>query len=305
MRVDVHQHIWTAPLLERLAARQTMPLVRGSNGITMLYSAGEQPYAIDTLAETPERRATLVRRDGLDLALVAVSSPIGIESLPREGSLELIDAYLEGIDALPSEFAAWGPVALDRPDPADVDRLLARGCVGVSLPGGALAGPDRLEHVGPILERAAAHGLPVFVHPGPPAGERPAHAVLGEPLWWRPMTDYVSQMQAAWLTFASYGRRDHPHLRVIFALLAGGAPLLVERLEARGGPAIDLRDQRIFYETSSYGPAAVEMMARRVGEGQLLYGSDRPVIEPKLTGREELLQQNAAALFTWAEAAAA
>ena len=38
------------------------------------------------------------------------------------------------------------------------------------------------------------------------------------------------------------------------------------------------------------------MMARRVGERQLVYGSDRPVLEPPVTGRETLLQANAAAL---------
>jgi predicted TIM-barrel fold metal-dependent hydrolase len=305
MRIDVHQHIWTAPLIDRLAARQTLPLVRRSNGITVLHSHGERPYVIDVTAEASERRATLVRRDGLDLALVAVSSPIGIEALPRESSLELIDAHLEGVSALPAEFAAWGPVSLERPDAGDVDRLLARGCVGISLPAGALAGPDRLERLGLLLERAAVRGLPAFVHPGPAPGQWPPDASFGDPLWWRPLTDYVAQMQAAWLTFASYGRRDHPELTVIFAVLAGGAPLLVERLEARGGPVIDLRDPGTFYETSSYGSAAVEMMARRVGEGQLLYGSDRPVIEPKLTGRERLLQRNAGALFDGVEAIAA
>jgi predicted TIM-barrel fold metal-dependent hydrolase len=111
------------------------------------------------------------------------------------------------------------------------------------------------------------------------------------------MTDYISQMQAAWLTFASLGRREHPDLAIVFAILAGCAPLLSERLAIRGGPAVDLHDPLTFYEMSSYGPAAVEMMARRVGERQLLYGSDRPVVEPELTGREALLQANAARLF--------
>jgi hypothetical protein len=80
-------------------------------------------------------------------------------------------------------------------------------------------------------------------------------------------------------------------------MLAGGAPLLSERLAARGGPTIDVRDPLIFYDTSSYGPAAVEAMARRVGADQLVYGSDRPVVEPTPTGREALLQANAVRLI--------
>jgi hypothetical protein len=305
MRIDVHQHIWTAPLIERLAAREALPLIRRTDGLAVLHSAAEQPYVIDVEAEAPRRRAELVRADRLDLALIALSSPIGIEALPREDALELIDAHLDGVGALPSEFAAWGPIALAGADPGDVDVLAARGCAGISVPAGALDGPDRLDRLGPVLERAAELGLPVFVHPGRAPGQPAQAAAFGEPLWWRALTDYVEQMQAAWLTFAAFGRREHPGLTVVFAMLAGCAPLQAERLATRGGPLLELRDPRTFYETSSYGPGAVETVARRVGESQLLYGSDRPVIEPILTGREGVLQANAAQLFGRIEAAAA
>jgi 6-methylsalicylate decarboxylase len=294
MQIDIHQHIWTEPLLDALAARDTLPFVRRSHGLTVLHSAGEQPYLIDVEAEAPDRRALLVDADGLDRAVVALSSAIGVEALPRAQARELIDAHLEGSLGLPAGFAAWGPVALDEPDPDDVDRLLADGCIGVSLPAAALACPAALVTVGPLLERLAAWGAPLFVHPGPAPGSRVAETALSEPLWWRGLTDYVAQMQAAWLTFSTLGRREHRRLRVVFAMLAGGAPLLSERLAARGGPEVDLRDPLVFYDTSSYGPAAVEMMARRVGAHQLVYGSDRPVVEPTPTGREALLAANGA-----------
>jgi 6-methylsalicylate decarboxylase len=297
VRVDVHQHIWTPALVDRLAERESLPLVRREHGVTVLHSAGELPYVIDIKSEAPARRAACLREDGLDLALVAISSPIGIEALPRESALELIDAHLEGALALPPEFAAWGPVALDGAEPADVDSLLQRGCVGVSMASGAIAGPDRLYAIGHMLERIAARGVPLFVHPGLAPGQRAGSADLDEPIWWRPLTAYVSQMQAAWLTFAGLGRREFPDLRVVFSMLAGGAPLLTERLSARGGPTIELDDPNSFYETSSYGPAAVEMMARRVGELQLVYGSDRPVIDPQTTGRDRALQINASDLL--------
>jgi 6-methylsalicylate decarboxylase len=297
MQIDVHQHLWTEPLLDCLAARRTLPFVRRANGLTILHSAGEQPYLIDVDAEAGERRASLLEDDGLDLALVALSSAIGVEALPRGDARELIEAHLEGSLALPDGFASWGAVALDPLDPDDVDRLLARGCVGVSLPAAALAGPDALALLAPLLARVQEHGATLFVHPGPAPGTRLAEAKLSEPLWWRPLTDYVAQMHAAWLTFATLGRREHPRLRVLFAMLAGGAPLLSERLDARGGPAVELRDPLVFYDTSSYGPAAVETMARRVGPEQLVYGSDRPVVEPTPTGREALLAANGASLL--------
>src|SRR5579875_620629 len=114
MHIDVHQHIWTTALVDKLAERDTLPLVQREQGLTVLHSAGELPYIIDVESETPERRGVCVADDGLDLAVVAISSPIGIEALPREAALELIDAHLDGVLALPPQFAAWGPIALDR-----------------------------------------------------------------------------------------------------------------------------------------------------------------------------------------------
>lgn len=173
-RVDVHQHLWTAPLLELLAEREQPPMIRRRHGLTVLHCAGEQPCLIDVRAEAPELRARLVLRDGLDHALIAPSSPIGIEALPREHALELIDAHLHGVCELPSLFSAWGPLALDGASAADVDALAERGCVGVSIPAGALATPEWLERVGPLLERIARLRLPLLVHPGRAPARRQA-----------------------------------------------------------------------------------------------------------------------------------
>ncbi|HET6868171.1 MAG TPA: hypothetical protein VFH80_19815 [Solirubrobacteraceae bacterium] len=292
VRVDLHQHIWTTPLLDALAEREHLPFVRRTDGLAVLHCAGEQAWAIDIESENPQTRAKLAQADGLDRVIVAPSTPIGIEALPREEAQPLIDAHLAGVETLGSQFAAWGPVALDRPDPDDVDALITRGCVGITLPAGALAGPDALDEIEPMLARAEALPATVFVHPGPARGSS-----LTEPLWWAALTDYVAEMQAAWLTFATLGRRRHPSLRILFAILAGGAPMHAERLAARGGPPLDLQDPLTFYETSSYGPAAIGALARQVGPEQLVYGSDRPVIDPPRTEWDDALQANAAWLI--------
>jgi len=304
MQIDVHQHIWTEPLLDALGARRELPFVRRRRGVTVLHCADERPYVIDVASESPDRRATLVQSDGIDLALIALSSPVGIEALPHAVASELIDEHLAGVLALGPEFAAWGPVAVDQPDPDEVDQVLARGCIGISLPAGSLGSLDALEELGPLLQRVAARGVPLLVHPGHRAGARTREASLIEPLWWRALTDYVAQMQAAWMAFTTLGRREHPELEVVFAMLAGGAPLLSERLATRGGPTIDLRDPLLFYDTSSYGPQAVEAVADCVGTEQLVYGSDRPVIEPIQSGHEDQLRANGARLLARAGAAA-
>jgi hypothetical protein len=295
IKIDVHQHLWTEPLVQALADRTELPFVRREHGLTVLYLAGERPYVIDTSGEAPARRAALVERDGLDHALLCLSSPLGIEALPREQSLSLLDAYHDGSLSLDRPFAAWGAVALDEPDPGDVDRALDRGCVGVSLPAGALSSVDALAHVRPLLARLQLRGAPLFVHPGPGPSQGRAldpgtgETSLGDPLWWTALTRYVAGMHAAWLAFHVAGRREHPKLRVVFSMLAGLAPLHAERLCSRGGPGAFCGDPLVFYDTSSYGPAAVRTLEAVVGPGQLLYGSDRPVVEPGQLGMPSAL----------------
>jgi hypothetical protein len=280
MKTDIHQHLWTAPLVEALSHRRELPFVRREHGLTVLFLAGEQPYVIDLDAEAPDSRAELVERDGLDRALVCLSSPLGIEMLPRAGAAQLIDAYHEGALALGKPFGVWGALALDRPDPDDVSRALDRGCIGISLPAGALGSVDMLARLSPVLARIQARGVPLFVHPGRGTRQPTYEASLGDPLWWPALTHYVAEIHAAWFLFASAARRAFPELRVIFAMLAGLAPLHAERLVARGGRAVREHDPRIFYDTSSYGPRAVGIMEQLVGASQLLYGSDRPVVDP-------------------------
>ncbi|MBV8220139.1 MAG: hypothetical protein JO325_16860 [Solirubrobacterales bacterium] len=302
LRVDVHQHLWTDPLLAALAERERLPFVRRQGPTSILHCAGECAYAIDTEVENPSHRATEVHDAGLDLALIALSRPIGIEALPRQEARELVGAYLEGVASLTPGFAAWGPAPLDRPDPRDVDDVLSRGCAGVSIPAGALASRDAFERIEPVLAQTEDHRVPLFVHPGPGPQTPPPAPSLTDPLWWPALTDYVVQMQAAWLTFVTLGRRRHPHLTAVFAMLAGGAPLLSERLAARGGPPIDLGDPLTFYESSSYGDAAIGATAGLVGADQLVYGSDRPVVEPQHTRWDAILQRNAADLLSTAPA---
>jgi 6-methylsalicylate decarboxylase len=241
LRLDVHQHVWTQPLVDALAARRELPYVRFERGLAVMYLEGERPYIIDLAAESPARRRRLLELDGLDAGLVCLSSPLGIEWLPREEASPLIDAYYDGALALGEDFGVWGALALEAPDPDDVDALLDRGCVGLSLPADAIGSGDGLAAIGAVLARLEARGAPLFVHPGPAARSvlcRSDLHALRDPLWWPALTSYVAQMQSAWLAFASAGRGEHPRLRVVFSMLAGLAPLHAERLRSRGGPSL-------------------------------------------------------------------
>jgi hypothetical protein len=279
MRIDVHQHLLSQPLLAALERRGAVPsLSRAADGWTY-HLAGEPDSALPAADADARERTALLDGDGVDRALVLLSSALGIEHLPAEEAQPLLDAWHDGAAALPAErFGAWAAIAVDDPDPAFVGPLLARGFVGLSLPATALATPAAVERLGPLLEQLERSGAPLFVHPGPVAlGGDPQAA--GAPSWWPGMTGYVAQMNAAWHAFLHAGRPQLPNLRVLWAMLAGLAPLQIERLAARGGPAERAADDPLtFYDTSSYGPQAIAAALRAIGPDQLVHGSDRPVV---------------------------
>ncbi|HEY2053245.1 MAG TPA: amidohydrolase family protein [Solirubrobacterales bacterium] len=284
--IDVHQHLLGEALVEALARRTEPPmLVRRRDGWTFKVAA--EPDSVLTFEATDAglRREDL-GEDGIDRALVALSTALGIETLPAEESTLLIEAHHHGIEALPPEFGGWGAVPLAEADPADVDIALDRGCVGISLPATALVDPWAVERLEPLLARLEGRGAPLFVHPGPVGTVPGAGGSAGAdaarlPHWWPALTDYVAQMQAAWFAFLHAGRRAHPRLRVLFAMLAGGAPLHLERYAARRGVPAPDPDPLVFYDTSSYGPRMIAAVAETVGATQLVYGSDRPVVDPR------------------------
>lgn len=293
MRLDVHQHLWSERLRAALARRSHPPrLVRRDAGWE-LELAGEAPFALPGAPDDGPGRVATLDRLGVDAAIVALSSALGVEALASDEARAIIEAWDEDADGLPARLAAWGAVALTDATPADVDALLDRGRVGLCLPATELQSPEALDRVGPLLERLAERDAALFVHPGPP----PAGT------WLAPLTAYVASLSAAWCVWALHGRPAHRDLRVVFAALAGLAPLHGERLAARGHPdaaRAALTDPLTYLETSSYGERAVDAIVRTVGADVLVHGSDWPYAEPVVPApplRRAVLEANCAALL--------
>ena len=265
---DVHQHLWPPAFVERLRARTVPPRLDGWT----LHLTGEPPYEVRPEDHDPALRA------GLDPDLrriaVSLSSPLGIELLPPDEAAPLLDAWHEGVLALPRPFAGWAAAQLTAPDPDALAALLAGGLVGLQVPATAMSTPRALERLAPLLAVAEAAGRPVLVHPGPePASAEPL------PGWWPAAVGYVGQLQAAWWAWHTAGRALLPRLRICFAAAAGLAPVHHERLTMRGGGPLRL-DPGVFVDTSSYGRQALDAVVRVLGIDALVLGSDRPYATP-------------------------
>jgi len=280
-RSDLHQHLWPDALIRALAERVSPPRLRHGADGWILELPGEPPCPVALADHDPVARALEAERDGIDRIGIALSVPLGIELLPAAEAQPLLDAFHDGVAELGEPFRFWAATALTAPGAGalEIDALLDRGAIGATVPAGALASEVGLVRLSALLSRLEARDVPLFVHPGPaPSAHR------GAPSWWPAMTAYVADMHAAWHAWAAWGRRSHPRLRVLFAMLAGGAPLHAERLAVRGGPAGAVHDELTFFDVSSYGPRTVDAMLRVVGADRLIHGSDRPVAEPPLLG---------------------
>jgi hypothetical protein len=269
-KIDVHQHLWPAELVDALQRRSRPPRLRGWT----LQLAGEGDH--DTLQRTHDAadRAALALADGLDLVLISLSTALGIELLPAAESNRLLDAYHDGAAALPAPFGAWAAACLTEIDPVALAHELERGFVGLALPANALLDRAGYQRMAPLLDVLERAGRPLFIHPGPTSAGGP-----GAPYWWPAIVSYVQQMHAAWFAFGLHGRPRHPDLRVCFAMMAGLAPLHGERFAVRAGQARAV-DERAFLDVSSYGTRAVDATIRVVGVDPLVNGSDRPYAPP-------------------------
>src|SRR5690349_18241204 len=252
LRFDVHQHLWPEPFLEALERRSRPPLLRHACEGPELVLAGEPASAFHAAPHDAALRRDALRADGIDRALLCISSPLGIETLPRAEAQPLLDAWHEGVFALGEPFGVWGAVALDGARPEDAEVLLDRGATGIALPASAFTSPAAVAAVRPLLHALEERGRPLLVHPGAVPAGTPA------PAWWAAAVGYVAELHGAWHGFAAWARPELESLRVVFVALAGGAPLHVERLVARGGPALAAFHPLTYYDTSSYGRRAIE-----------------------------------------------
>jgi hypothetical protein len=252
---DVHQHFWPEEFLAALARRTDPPCLR--NG--MLELAVEGTFPVDFAEHDLTRRLELLDGHGIDVALISLAPTMEVD-----GHEELIDAYHTGILEIAGEsHGRLRPLAY-----AECRDGFAGACVSAAA---------LVEGIEPLLGELEEAGQMLFVHPGPPA-------VLprAAPPWWAALADYTAQMQAAYLAWLARDASRHTRVPVVLAILAGGGPIQLERLRSRKVDVRPTLHTNLYFDTASYGHRALELCLATHGVGQLVFGSDAPVVDPSL-----------------------
>ena len=259
---DLHQHLWPPGFVTALRSRTDPPRLLRDQLITT-----EGSFRIDLQDHDPETRLRGLDRDGLDVAVLSLQPSLGLDGLPDGERAALEEAWVDSVQELVAasggRFLAFSPT------------LVRAGFVGVSLGSSSFADFDRSA---PLLDAAAAHGSAIFVHPDVAGAADPTR-----PVWWEWVTGYPARMQSAYLAWLAFGRERWPTLRVLFAMLGGGGPFQLERLAQRGVDVRSTLDPNTFFEVSTHGRRAIELCIETFGVGQLAYGSDTPVVDPRPT----------------------
>jgi hypothetical protein len=254
---DVHQHLWPRGFSEALAQRETAPFLDGDT----LY-LHEGAYPLELGDHELEARLRLLDRAEIGTAIVSLQPTLGLEALVADERERLEGIWEDGVLELAA--AAGGrivPLAVGRP---------RAGFAGVSV------GADRLDDLASLaasLDGLRGSGF-LFVHPI--SGSQPP----GAPTWWPALVDYTSQMQRAYLAWLSHGQARWPDVIVVFAILAGGGPIQLERLSSRGVDVDATLHRNLFFDTASYGPRALRLCVEALGVAQLVFGTDAPVVDP-------------------------
>lgn len=262
----MHQHLWPAALVEALRARMHPPLLHGWT----LHTATEAPYDVRSNDHDPAARAEL---DPDTDILLSLSTPLGIEALDPDDAAPLLDAWCDGVAALPEPFRGWAATTETDPDLDALKGRLTGGFVGLQVSATALRTPHQIEHAALTLGLCETLGSPVLVHPGP------AQVDADVPAWWPAVVDYSAQLQAAWWSWHAAGRAMFPDLRICFVAGAGLAPVHHERFTARGGGRYVV-DPNSYVDTASYARQGVDALTRVLGIDVIVLGSDRPYAEP-------------------------
>lgn len=259
---DLHQHLWPESFVAALGARRDAPSLDGNTLAT-----AEGRFELDLRDHDLDRRVLLLDRDEIDVAVVSLQTSLGLERLAHEERAALEETWASGIRDIVRDsdgrILAFSPSGV------------RDGFAGVSIGSSVLSDFERAT---PLLDAAQERGVLVFVHPD--AGRA---ADDTRPPWWDWVTGYPARMQEAYLAWLALGREHWPSLHVLFAMLAGGGPFQLERLARRGADVRSALDPNTFFDVSTHGRRAIELCIETFGVGQLVYGSDTPVVDSEPT----------------------
>ena len=208
-RYDVHQHLWPEAVRRgaRAAHRAAVRAARRPTGWTLASPASPTPRSTPP-PHDPARAPRRLAAPGSTARCCACRARSASRRCPppRRGRCSTPGTTACSRSARRSASGARSPSTT--PTRADVDALLDRGAIGLSLPAAALATAAGARRVRPLLERARGARRAAARAPRPGARRRQPPARRP---WWPALTSATSPSSTPpGMAFAAGGRPAHP-----------------------------------------------------------------------------------------------
>lgn len=238
-----------------------------------------------------------MRAAGIDHGVLSLAGLFGLDTLPANEAVPLLSSYNRDLADLcrtnATQFSGLAALPLHDLNQAEreLESALAAGLIGAILPIDAFRNPADVLELRPLLGCLNRHGAHLFLHPGPWPGSAYTgatvdtssalntalrHSVLG----------VQAAISEAMLTLCLTDCLDpYPHLTVQVANLGGNLAWLAERMDhlqqLRAPDARSPSKQfgRVYVDTATFGPRAIDLAAKVFGADRLLFGTDAPIFD--------------------------
>jgi len=251
---------------------------------------------VKELGEVGEKRLAAMDAAGIDMQVLSLNAP-GNEQLEAADSLALArasnDFLADAVKRHPSRFAGLAALPTAVPDEAaaELERRVRQGFKGALINGHSRERYLDDKFFWPILERAEALDVPIYLHPTHP----PKAVIEAQYSGFSPIVGSIL-INGGWgwhietavhvLRLILGGVFDrYPKLQIVIGHLGEGLPFMLPRLDRNLAPAVtklerslgDYLRQNIHYTFGGFNfPATFQNLLSEVGAARIMFSVDFP-----------------------------
>ncbi len=292
-RVDMHSHFYGGGLVDTLKARTKRPYLRErEDGVTVMVAMnGEFPFTDHY--HDPAVGLAEMRIQGLTHRLITFPGALGVDLLPADEIADAITSYNDHLEKLNAQtngvLIGLAGVPLDDLDLACAElRRIRRdlGLPGIILPSNYFNSLAEADTLRPLLSAANEYGCHIMLHPGLKVGQEPPPRQADFMQYRLSAVDLQSSASQVALTVILSDMLDtYPNVSFQVVNLGGTLPFIFERIESIARhrnpeePFPTDRLRRLWYDSASLGPRALESAVKLFGADRIMLGSDYPIFK--------------------------
>ena len=290
----MHSHFYGS-VVDALRQRTSRPYVApDAYGRDVLNAMTANTVVSAGYTDVPSRLAYLDAAK-IDKQLMTFPGALGVDVMPVGEVAETIRAFNDRLAAICSASAGRlvGLAGLPLADVGMAAAELRRArrelqLLGAILPGNFFLSIERAETLRPLFDAADEVGALFMIHPGIAPGEHPPAPFPDCSVYRASVLALQASISQMGLTLIFGDLLDsHRNVAIQLVNLGGTLPFILERLEAIAhsrnpqSPFPSERLRRLYYDTASLGPRALQVAVQVFGADRIMLGTDYPILAPE------------------------